>query len=163
MRMSSQIWESSKRDRTMKTLLLGTVLASLALLTSCSNSSSNGDGSNSEAPLTLEGKTLTGGMYVDYQEGDGWELEAKDFVFSTGTVTFGAVEYDANDHETTRTITGNYVFEKTGTNVGTLQIESNWVGFHLNLTFNGSNVAAEGTMKENMGKELPAKGTFDKR
>ena len=110
MRMSSQIWESSKRDRTMKTLLLGTVLASLALLTSCSNSSSNGDGSNSEAPLTLEGKTLTGGMYVD-----------------------------------------------------TLQIESNWVGFHLNLTFNGSNVAAEGTMKENMGKELPAKGTFDKR
>ena len=147
----------------MKTLLLGTVLASLALLTSCSNSSSNGDGSNSEAPLTLEGKTLTGGMYVDYQEGDGWELEAKDFVFSTGTVTFSAVEYDANDHETTRTITGSYAFEKTGTNVGTLQIESNWVGFHLNLTFNGSNVAAEGTMKENMGKELPAKGTFDKR
>ena len=51
----------------------------------------------------------------------------------------------------------------TGTNVGTLQIESNWVGFHLNLTFNGNNVAAEGTMRENMGKELPAKGTFDKR
>ncbi len=162
MRMSSQIWKSSKRDRTMKTLLLGTVLASLTLLTSCSNSSSNGDGSNSEAPLTLEGKTLTGGMYVDYQEGDGWELEAKDFVFATGTVTFGAVEYDANDRETIRTITGSYVFEKTGTNVGTLQIESNWVGFNLNLTFNDSNVAAEGTMKENMGKELTAKGTFNK-
>lgn len=139
------------------------VIASLLVMTSCSNSSSNGDGNNSEAPLTLEGKTLTGGMYVDYQEGDGWELEAKDFVFSTGTVTFGAVEYDANDHETIRTITGSYVFEKTGTNTGTLQIESNWVGFNLNLTFNGSNVAAEGTMKENMGKELPAKGTLDKR
>ena len=146
----------------MKTLLLGTVLASLTLLTSCSKSSSNGDGSNSEAPLTLEGKTLTGGMYVDYQEGDGWELEAKDFVFSTGTVTFSAVEYDANDHETTRTITGSYAFEKTGTNVGTLQIESNWVGFNLHLTFNGNSVSAEGTMKENMGKELPARGTFDK-
>ena len=53
--------------------------------------------------------------------------------------------------------------EKTGTHTGTLQIESNWVGFHLNLTFNGNNVAAEGTMKENMGKELPAKGTFNKR
>ena len=85
----------------MKTLLLGTVLTSLALLTSCRKSSSNGDGNNSKAPLTLEGKTLTGGMYVDYQEGDGWELEARDFVFSTGTVTFCAVEYDANDHETT--------------------------------------------------------------
>lgn len=146
----------------MKTLLLGTVLASLALLASCSKSSSNGDDNNSEAPLTLEGKTLTGGMYVDYQEGDGFELEAKDFVFGATTVTFGAVEYDVNDHETTRTITGNYVFEKTGTNVGTLQIESNWVGFNLNLTFNGSNVFAEGTMKENMGRELPAKGTFNK-
>ena len=147
----------------MKTLLLGIVLASLALLTSCSKSLSNGDGNSSEAPLTLEGKTLMGSIYVDYQEGDGWELEEKDFVFSTGTVTFGAVEYDADDHETTRTITGSYVFEKTGTHTGTLQIESNWVGFHLNLTFNGSNVAAEGTMKENMGKELPSKGTFDKR
>lgn len=102
-------------------------------------------------------------MYVDYQEGDGWELEAKDFVFSVGTVTFGAVEYDANDHETIRTITGSYVFEKTGTNVGTLQIESNWVEFNLHLTFNSNNVSAEGTMKENMGRELPAKGTFDKR
>ena len=143
--------------------LVCVVISSLLIMTSCNKSSSNEDGNNSEAPLTLEGKTLTGGMYVDYQEGDGWELEAKDFVFSTGTVTFGAVEYDADDHETTRTITGSYVFEKTGTHTGTLQIESNWVGFHLNLTFNGSNVAAEGTMKENMGKELPSKGTFDKR
>ncbi|QHV65710.1 hypothetical protein DMI80_07315 [Akkermansia muciniphila] len=143
--------------------LVCVVISSLLIMTSCNKSSSNEDGNNSEAPLTLEGKTLTGGMYVDYQEGDGWELEAKDFVFSTRTVTFGAVEYDANDHETTRTITGSYVFEKTGTNVGTLQIESNWIGFHLNLTFNGGNVAAEGTMKENMGKELPAKGTFNKR
>ena len=143
--------------------LVCVVISSLLIMTSCNKSSSNEDGNNSEAPLTLEGKTLTGGMYVDYQEGDGWELEAKDFVFSTETVTFGAVEYDANDHETTRTITGSYVFEKTGTNVGILQIESNWVGFNLNLTFNGNNVAAEGTMKENMGKELPSKGTFDKR
>lgn len=139
------------------------VISSLLVMTSCSNSSSNGDGNNSEAPLTLEGKTFTGGMYVDYQEGEGFELEAKDFVFSTGTVTFGAVEYDANDRETIRTITGSYVFEKTGTNVGTLQIESNWVGFNLHLTFNSNNVSAEGTMKENTGRELPAKGTFDKR
>ena len=100
-------------------------------------------------------------MYVDYQEGDGFELEAKDFVFSAGTVMFGAVEYDANDHETTSTITGSYVFDKTGTNVGTLQIESNWVVFKLNLVFNGKIVTAEGTMKENMGRELPAKGTFN--
>ncbi|MEI3558286.1 MAG: hypothetical protein V8Q21_03845 [Akkermansia muciniphila] len=138
------------------------VISSLLVMTSCSKSSSNGDENNSEAPLTLEGKTLTGGMYVDYQEGDGWELEAKDFVFATGTVTFGAVEYDTNDRETIRTITGSYVFEKTGTHTGTLQIESNWVGFHLNLTFNSNNVSAEGTMRENMGRELPTKGTFDK-
>lgn len=137
------------------------VISSLLVMTSCSNSSSNGDGNNSEAPLTLESKTLTGGMYVDYQEGDGFELEAKDFVFGAGTVTFSAVEYDANDHETTRAITGSYVFEKTGTNVGTLQIESNWVGFKLNLTFHGKIVTAGGTMKESMGRELPAKGTFD--
>ena len=61
----------------MKTLLLGTVLASLALLTSCSKSSSNGDGNNSEAPETLDGTSLVGELYVDYQEGDGFELEAK--------------------------------------------------------------------------------------
>ena len=76
----------------MKTLLLGTVLVSLALLTSCSKSSSNGDGNNSEAPLTLEGKTLTGGMYVDYQEGDGWELEAKDFVLDMETVSIRQIK-----------------------------------------------------------------------
>ena len=57
------------------------VISSLLVMTSCSKSSSNEDGNNTEAPITLEGKTLTGGMYVDYQEGDGWELEAKDFVF----------------------------------------------------------------------------------
>lgn len=136
-------------------------LASFVLLASCSNSSSSDDNNGTEVPLTLESKTLTGGMYVDYQEGDGFELEAKDFVFSAGTVMFGAVEYDANDHETTSTITGSYVFDKTGTNVGTLQIESNWVGFKLNLVFNGKIVTAEGTMKENMGRELPAKGTFN--
>ena len=143
----------------MQTLLLGTVLASLTLLASCSKSSSNGDGNNSEAPLTLEGKTLTGGMYVDYQEGDGLELEAKDFIFSTGTVTFGAVEYDANDHETTRTVTGNYVFEKTGEGTGKLEITAS-LGFKLNLVFNGENVIAEGTMNERYGKEFPAKGSF---
>lgn len=146
----------------MKTALLGIVIVSLTLLASCSKSSSSDDNNGTEAPLTLEGKTLTGGMYVDYQEGDGFELEAKDFVFSTGTVTFGAVEYDVNDRETIKTITGSYVFEKTGTNVGTLQIESNWVGFKLNLTFNGKIVSADGTMKENMGRELPAEGTFER-
>ena len=146
----------------MKTLLLGTVLASLALLTSCSKSSSNGDGNNSEAPLTLDGKFLGGGMYVDYQDGDGFELEAKDFTFSSGVVTFGAVEYDQNDNETTRTVTGNYVFEKTGEGTGKLEITAS-LGFKLNLTFNGDIVIAEGTMNEGYGKDFPAKGSFNMR
>lgn len=146
----------------MKTLLLGTVLASLALLTSCSKSSSNGDGNNSEAPLTLDGKFLGGGKYVDYQEGDGFELEAKDFTFSSGVVTFGVVEYDQNDNETTRRITGNYVFEKTGEGTGKLEITAS-LGFKLNLVFSGDNVIAEGIMNEGYGKDFPAKGSFNMR
>lgn len=81
----------------MKTLLLGTVLASLALLTSCSKSSSNGDGNNSEAPETLDGTSLVGELYVDYQEGDGFELEAKDLTFSGNVVSFNTATYPGTD------------------------------------------------------------------
>lgn len=145
----------------MKQILkLVPVVASFALITSCSDSSSSG--SEAETPLTLDGKFLGGGMYVDYQEGDGFELEAKDFTFSGGVVTFGAVEYDQNDNERTRTVTGNYVFEKTGEGAGKLEIAAS-LSFKLNLVFNGDNVIAEGTMNEGFGKDFPAKGSFNMR
>ena len=148
----------------MKTLLLGTVLASLVLLASCSKSSSNGDGNNSEAPETLDGASLVGELYVDYQEGDGFELEAKDLTFSGNVVSFNTATYPGTDTLVWENVTGTYTFEKTGINTGKLSVESNPVSYKLDMTFTNNQVQSYGIMIEsNTRLEFPAKGTFNKR
>lgn len=100
-------------------------------------------------------------MYVDYKEGEGFELEAKNLVFANGAVTFDAIEYDSNDNTTPRQVAGPYQYEKTGIQTGTLSTSTNPVSFNLNLIFSGNCVTASGTMSETYGSgDYPAKGAF---
>lgn len=148
----------------MKTLLLGTVPASSASLTSRGKSSSNGDGNNSEAPETSDGTSSVGESYVDYQEGDGFESEAKDLTFSGNAVSFNTATYPGTDTLVWENVTGTYTFEKTGINTGKLSVESNPVSYKSNMTFTDNQVQSYGiTIESNTRLEFPAKGTFNKR
>ncbi|WPX41360.1 hypothetical protein QET93_004485 [Akkermansia sp. N21116] len=145
----------------MKQILKLLPFVTLALITSCENSTSSDSHNLAEAPESLDGLTFEGEMYVDYKEGEGFELEAKNFVFANGAVTFDAIEYDSNGNTTPRQVAGPYQYEKTGTQTGTLSTSTNPVSFNLNLIFSGNNVTASGTMSETYGSGYyPAKGAF---
>lgn len=138
-----------------------TAMASLCMMASCSKSSSGG-GQGEEAPDSLEGKTFSGIMYVDYKVGYGFEEEARNYVFQAERVDFEEIEYeDVNGPHTAKPVTGKYIFEKTASRTGSLRMETDFVEYKLNLIFNGSHVTAEGTLREKMDVlNLPAKGTF---
>lgn len=146
----------------MKQILKFIPIMSLALITSCQDSSSNNADNLDEAPESLDGLTFEGELYVDYREGEGFELEAKDLVFDNGTVTFAAIEYDQNDNIALRQVAGPYKYQKTGAQTGTLSTLTNPISFNLNLIFSGTSVTAEGTMAETYGSgDYQAKGAFN--
>lgn len=145
----------------MRQILRLIPIISLAFITSCQDSSSSNTDNLDEAPESLDGLTFQGEIYVDYQEGDGFELEAKDLVFANGTLTFAAIEYDINDNVVPKQVSGPYQYEKTGSQTGTLSTSTNPVSFNLNLQFSGNTVTATGIMTEIYGSaEYQAKGAF---
>lgn len=145
----------------MKNIFKLIPIISFALVTSCENSTSNDASDLKEAPESLDGLTFEGELHVDYREGEGYELEAKDLVFANGIVTFDTIEYDSNDNMVPRQVTGPYKYEKTGTQTGTLSTSTNPISFNLHLNFSGKIVTTTGTMTEIHGSsEYSSKGAF---
>lgn len=72
-------------------------------------------------------------MYVDYQEGTDGNWKQR-ILFSVLELSYlvqsNMMPMTMKQPEQLQEV----MFGKTGTNAGTLQIESNWVGFNLNLT-----------------------------
>lgn len=144
-------------------VLSSAVVSPLALMTSCGNSSSSENSHFGESPVSLDGKTLIGEMYVDYKTGDGFEVEAKNYVFNTANITFDEIFTDEEGKPYIHHETGTYVYTKTGASTATLQIDTRAVHYDLNLNFTASNVQVGGIMKEKASFEqtpLPAKGIF---
>lgn len=139
-------------------------MASLPLITSCGGTSEGETTLDStESPTSLDGKTFDGKAFTANNT-----LNSRDFVFTQTNVNFDRFTYRVEivdgltfvREEIITKTTGTYVYSKSGTNTGTLTIDSGVEVYDLRLIFNGDQVNASGTVKAQLGNPSSVKGNF---